>query len=121
MMNELTSTIVWAAFQVFVFSSIVAGAVLFVRRWFGGMVSDLVTVSMAMILGISLLSFTPIRIVLPTFESHTSTESFESAEPFSTDTIKPSNSFVENVDSKINDATGSLGPCRGDEFDCRTS
>ncbi len=44
MMNDMAATVVWSGIQVLIFAVIVAGVVLAIRKWLGGLVREMLTV-----------------------------------------------------------------------------
>ena len=59
MMSDLATTVVWSGIQVSIFALIVAGTVLVIRKWLGGLVREILTVSLAVIILVPLLSMVP--------------------------------------------------------------
>ena len=56
MMSDLATAVVWSGIQVSIFALIVAGMVLVIRKWLGGLVREILTVSLAVIILVPLLS-----------------------------------------------------------------
>ncbi|MEL7498267.1 MAG: M56 family metallopeptidase [Planctomycetota bacterium] len=64
-MSEFLPNLFWAAIQVSMLSAIIGILVLIVRRWIAGILCDMVTLSMVLLLFVTLLAFAPIPSWIP--------------------------------------------------------
>ena len=60
MISDMAAAIVWSGIQVSIFALIIAATVLAIRKWLGGLVRELLTASLALIILVSLLPMLPV-------------------------------------------------------------